>query len=152
MAMAPIKPKFLQHRVKPSMIESFSKPKAMVIGDRAVTINNLTPNGTYQEFRELGSGKIVGLREGNYTLLEGKNGDLIEQRLSNPLMKEPFSSYKVVTGKDGKLKSLSEERLGSSIKLTQGVNNEIISNRVMPEPTYMDAVNAVRRYEGLKPF
>ena len=84
--------------------------------------------------------------------MQRPNGELIEVRLSDPLKGEPYSHYRVITGKDGKIKSLSESTLYSDIYLTQGTNSEIITGKRPLVTSDPEAVNAVRRYYGEPPL
>lgn len=123
-------------------------PRGMIIENQVVRIKNLNPGGSYQQYNNLRTGELVGLREGNYTLLQGKNGELIEHTINDSLRAEPFSSYRVVTGKDGKLISLSEKRLGSEIQLTQGANGEIITGKIPVVKTDAEVANEFRMYKA----
>ena len=149
--------------VKPVKVKDFQKPAAMVLEGQPVLIKNLNKGGSYQQYNHLKTGELVGLREGDYFLIKKSNGDFYERTLKGGLS-DKFSCYEVVTGKDGKIKSLSEctDPLKGTLKLEKGVNGEIKSTQITPieeisnslehSADDIDAINAVKKYYGESPI
>lgn len=124
---------------------------AEVLEGRAVLRHNLSKDGSYQKCTDLKTGQLVGLNEGDYEIVQRKNGDFVEINYND--------SYKAISDKDGKVKQLEQWTVedGKTI-LTQDDKGNIIEKKLSHFDELakapgklaadVDVINEVARYNG----
>ena len=115
----------------------------------------------YAEFTHLKTGELVGMEEGKYLLLQ-KDGKLIEK---TGKFHSPYEYTAISDAKTGQVELLSEDSddvFTPSLTLTQDKKGNIVATKKapfmdvlvqhLPEKAKVDAINAVREYEGKAPL
>lgn len=108
-------------------------PRAELLKGMAVLRDVKCQNPYYAVFRDVKTGKLVGMQEGDYTLLQ-KGGNIIEETKDNGLSK-PFYNYTAISdAKTGKVKKMTESKgpLIGEFALTENRSGKIVSKTISP--------------------